>query len=271
MPDPSNSFVIKSETLFLHVVFVLKYLNDYECICTSLCLVLSYTRSRPARKDAANQNLLRQNFIAYIFRSKSARARAQEHKSFIAYIFRSKKQEPEQESKRENGETPSPFRRIILRLGRITPWLAAAHRPSCRHGEGRAHVVENYPWHMRRLFFYHLEHRMSAPSCNSECEGGFLHLKCLIPCPTVLPSIVIELKSYVLYLENHEWVLEKPWCRAHVPDQSRNKGLQMEPAQTGRLPWQQYETDSAINLYSILRTSHSKNLPCVNFLSWYPD
>lgn len=97
------------------------------------------------------------------------------------------------------------------------------------------------------------------------------HLKCLIPCSKVLPSIVIELKSYVSYLENHEWVLEKPWCRAHVPDQSRTKGLQMEPAQTGRLPWQQYETDSAINLYSILRTSHSKNLPCVNFLSWYPD
>jgi hypothetical protein len=34
--------------------------------------------------------------------------------------------------------------------------------------------VENYPWHMRRLFVYHLEHRMSAPSCNGECEGGFL-------------------------------------------------------------------------------------------------
>jgi hypothetical protein len=68
---------------------------------------------------------------------------------------------------------PRPFlRRIILRLGRITPWLAAAHRPSCRHGEGRAHGVENYPWHMRRLFVYHLEHRMSAPSCNGECEGG---------------------------------------------------------------------------------------------------
>jgi hypothetical protein len=32
--------------------------------------------------------------------------------------------------------------------------------------------VENYPWHMRRLFVYHLEHRMSAPSCNGECEGG---------------------------------------------------------------------------------------------------
>jgi hypothetical protein len=54
--------------------------------------------------------------------------------------------------------------------------LAAAHRPSCRHGEGRAHVVENYPWHMRRLFVYHLEHRMSAPSCNGECEGGSPHI-----------------------------------------------------------------------------------------------
>jgi hypothetical protein len=51
-------------------------------------------------------------------------------KSFIAYIFRSqrareqeiaRKQEQEQESKRENGKTPSLLRRIILRLGRITP------------------------------------------------------------------------------------------------------------------------------------------------------
>jgi hypothetical protein len=84
-------------------------------------------------------------------------------KSFIVYIFR---------SKRENGETPSLLRRIILRLGRVAPWLAAAHWPSCPHGEGRAHGVKNYPWHMRRLFVYHLEHRMSAPSCNGECEGG---------------------------------------------------------------------------------------------------
>jgi hypothetical protein len=109
----------------------------------------SYTRSRPARKDATNRNLLQQKLYSYIFRSQRAR---------------------EQERERRN---PVPFlRRIILRLGRVTPWLAAAHRPSCRHGEGRAHGVENYPWHMRRLFVYHLEHRMSAPSCNGECEGG---------------------------------------------------------------------------------------------------
>jgi hypothetical protein len=29
--------------------------------------------------------------------------------------------------------------------------------------------------HMRRLFVYYLEHRMSAPSCNGECEGGSSH------------------------------------------------------------------------------------------------
>jgi hypothetical protein len=111
-------------------------------------------------------------------------AREQESKSSIAYIFRSQSARA-QELKRARARArvqrgrmakPRPFlRRIILHLGRITPWLAAAHRPSCRHGEGRAHVVENYPWHMRRLFVYHLEHRMSAPSCNGECEGGFLH------------------------------------------------------------------------------------------------
>ena len=91
------------------------------------------------------------------------------------YCLHLQEQECKSQSKRENGETPSPFRRIILRLGRITPWLAAAHQPSCRHGEGRAHGVENYPWHMRRLFVYHLEHRMSAPSCNGECEGSSPH------------------------------------------------------------------------------------------------
>jgi hypothetical protein len=45
---------------------------------------------------------------------------------------------------------PSP--RTYHSLIGCSPW------PSCRHGEGRAHGVENYPWHMRRLFVYHLEH-----------------------------------------------------------------------------------------------------------------
>ena len=94
--------------------------------------------SRPARKDATNQNLLRQSFIAYIFRSQ--RAREQESKSKKARKrtrtrkqerenkkARERKQEQEREreskNKREkkNGKTPSLLRRIILRLGRITP------------------------------------------------------------------------------------------------------------------------------------------------------
>ena len=50
---------------------------------------------------------------------------------------------------------PSP--RTYHSLIGCSPW------PNCRHGEGGAHGVENYPWHMRRLFVYYLEHRMSAP------------------------------------------------------------------------------------------------------------
>jgi hypothetical protein len=67
----------------------------------------------------------------------------------------------EQECKKQEREKTKRrpfFRRVIFRLGRVTPWLAAAHRPSWRHGEGRAHGVENHPRHMRSLFVYHLEH-----------------------------------------------------------------------------------------------------------------
>ena len=45
---------------------------------------------------------------------------------------------------------PSP--RTYHSLIGCSPW------PSCSHGEGRVHGVENYLWHMRRLFVYHLEH-----------------------------------------------------------------------------------------------------------------
>jgi hypothetical protein len=76
--------------------------------------MFSYTRSRPARKDATNRNLLRQSFIAYIFRSQREREQEQER-------ARKQEKDQEQESKKKNGKTPSLLRRIILRLGRITP------------------------------------------------------------------------------------------------------------------------------------------------------
>ena len=37
--------------------------------------------------------------------------------------------------------------------------------------------MAEYPWHMRRLFVYHLEHRMSAPSCDGECGGSSQHIQ----------------------------------------------------------------------------------------------
>jgi hypothetical protein len=61
--------------------------------------------------------------------------------------------------------------------------LAAAHRPSWRHGEGRAQVVIRYPWHMRRLFVYHLEHscqrhlvtaNVGAAPNNLQCKSPYL-------------------------------------------------------------------------------------------------
>jgi hypothetical protein len=96
----------------------------------------------PARQSARAQS---KSSIVYIFRSKWARTRAREQKRKSA-------------SKRENGGNPVPFKenypppRTHHSLIGCSPW------PSWRHGKGRVHVVEKYPWHMRRLFVYHLEH-----------------------------------------------------------------------------------------------------------------
>ena len=142
------------------------------------CLHLQEQESKRARA------LLLTSLGAREQESKRERARVQECKRARAraLLFTSlgaSEQEPEPESKsaraqaRERmAETPSPFKenypspRTHHSLIGCSPW------PSCSHGEGRVHGVEKYPWHMRRLFVYHLEHRMSAPSCNGECEGG---------------------------------------------------------------------------------------------------
>jgi hypothetical protein len=64
--------------------------------------------SQPARKDATNRNLLRQSFIAYIFRSQRAREQEQEQER-----ARKQEKEQEQESKREREkewQNPVPFK-----------------------------------------------------------------------------------------------------------------------------------------------------------------
>jgi hypothetical protein len=60
------------------------------------------------------------------------------------------------EAKRGSARTPSLLRRIILCLGRVIPWLAAAHRPSCHHEKGRAHGGKTAPAHVQII--YYLEH-----------------------------------------------------------------------------------------------------------------
>jgi hypothetical protein len=75
---------------------------------------------------------------------------------------------------------PSP--RTYHSLIGCSPW------PSCRLGEGRAHGVENYPWHMRRLFVYHLEH-----SCQRHLETAN------VGAASHIPSHGKDLKSNLSY------------------------------------------------------------------------
>ena len=94
---------------------------------------LTRVHDRPGRTQQT-RIFCGKNFIIYIFRSKSARAPQKQKRNPV----------PLKES------YPSP--RTYHSLIGCSPW------PSCSHGEGRAHGVENYLWHMRRLFVYHLEH-----------------------------------------------------------------------------------------------------------------
>jgi hypothetical protein len=112
----------------VHIVESYKFQSSLPQCGSHLILCWSYTHSRPARKNTANQNLLRQNFIAYIFRSQRAREpesqRAREPESQREKKNKNKKaREREQKSKRKkkNGKPPSLLRRVILCLGCITP------------------------------------------------------------------------------------------------------------------------------------------------------
>ena len=129
---------------------------------------LLHAFSRPARKNAANQNLLRQSFIAYIFRSKSAREQEQER-------ARKQEKEQEQESKRKkkNGKTPSllkenypPPRKCHSLIGcSPSAELSSRGRQSTWGGE--------LPLAHAQIICLPLRTQLSAPSYNGKCEGGF--------------------------------------------------------------------------------------------------
>ena len=108
--------------------------------------------SRPARKDATNQNLLRQSFIAYIFRSQSARSKRERKRNPVPI--------------KENYPSPrtchsligcSPSAELTSR-GRQSTWSG---EPPSAHAQ---------------IICLPLRTQLSAPSCNGECGRGSQHL-----------------------------------------------------------------------------------------------
>jgi hypothetical protein len=108
--------------------------------------------SRPARKDATNQNLLRQSFIAYIFRSQSARSKRERKRNPVPI--------------KENSPSPrtchsligcSPSAKLTSR-GRQSTW---SREPPSAYAQ---------------IICLPLRTQLSAPSCNGECGRGSQHL-----------------------------------------------------------------------------------------------
>ena len=108
--------------------------------------------SRPARKNTTDQNLLRQNFIAYIFRSKSVRSKRERKRNPVPI--------------KENSPSPrtchsligcSPSAELTSR-GRQSTW---SEEPPSAHAQ---------------IICLPLRTQLSAPSCNGECGRGSQHL-----------------------------------------------------------------------------------------------
>jgi hypothetical protein len=90
------------------------------------CLHLQEPESKRAREQESKRARERKkkNKKARERKSKNKREKKQEQEREKARTRERKQEqekEQEQESKRKNGKTPSLLRRIILRLGRITP------------------------------------------------------------------------------------------------------------------------------------------------------
>jgi hypothetical protein len=128
-------------------------------VCQSfLCWMLLDAFSRPARKNTTDQNLLRQNFIAYIFRSRSARSKRERKRNPVPI--------------KENSPSPrtchsligcSPSAELTSR-GRQSTW---SREPPSAYAQ---------------IICLPLRTQLSAPSCNGECGRGSQQLEawCLV-------------------------------------------------------------------------------------------
>ena len=124
--------------------------------------------SRPARKDATNQNLLRQSFIAYIFRSQRAREQEARERE------KQEREKSKQERERERNPVPlkehSPSPRTCHSLIGCSP---SAELTSRGRQSTSSHKI---PLAHAQIICLPLRTQLSAPSCNGECGRGSQHL-----------------------------------------------------------------------------------------------
>lgn len=118
--------------------------------------------SRPARKNTTDQNLLRQSFISYIFRSQGAGSKR----------ARSKRARSKRERKRNpvplKEHSPSP--RTCHSLIGCSP---SAELTSRGRQSTSSHKI---PLAHAQIICLPLRTQLSAPSCNGECGRGSQHL-----------------------------------------------------------------------------------------------
>ena len=133
--------------------------------------------SRPARKNTTDQNLLRQNFIAYIFRSQSARSKRERKRNPVPI--------------KENYPSPRTCHSLIGCSPSAE--LSSRGRQSTWSGE--------LPLAHAQIICLPLRTQLSAPSCDGECGGGFpqfpLFLLIRANRPPILMRVEIEVKSPV--------------------------------------------------------------------------
>ena len=128
--------------------------------------------SRPARKNTTNQNLLRQNFIAYIFRSQRTREQVQESKK----KNKNKKARERTRKQEREWQNPVPFKenypppRTCHSLIGCSP---SAELTSRGRQSTSSHKI---PLAHAQIICLPLRTQLSAPSCNGECGRGSQHL-----------------------------------------------------------------------------------------------
>jgi hypothetical protein len=98
-------------TMFLAALFIIAR-SWKEPRCPSLTRVLATGQEECSKPESSAAKL----YCLHLQEPESKRARA-----LLLTSLGARAQERKRESKRENGETPFILRRIILRLGRITP------------------------------------------------------------------------------------------------------------------------------------------------------